>query len=317
MTIHHSQIRKAERLGFTLTEVDDGVKAFWPKRAVSVHAASPADAFNQMDAVMAIYEQFPDVRMEVMIDNPRLVTLSVDGKRMKSDFHTPHAFLGFIHEGAEFALEIGDAPVMEVSEDYVPDHVERLNGIAANGAIAYHEGTPAGDCPYSSEDDEDDDEYDEDDDEYGNFVRWNDEWDEAADEATDEEPGGSVVSESYRAKYAELGHPTHCGDWLANLLNELCLTKAGTDLDRFEAICEANGVGLGKYNRTTAGWQGRLRMTGRNLLAKRVYLAGGVVKTPIEGAEDEYRAPSDWMDGQRFKMPKSQQAKPVPGPDAE
>jgi hypothetical protein len=70
-------------------------------------------------------------------------------------------------------------------------------------------------------------------------------------------------------------------------------------LPRFEAIMAANGVDLSKYNRTTNGWQGRLRMTGRNILAGRVFAAGGVVLTPIEGAEAQYTLSSDWMASRR------------------
>jgi len=96
-----------------------------------------------------------------------------------------------------------------------------------------------------------------------------------------------------------MGHPTTCGDELANLLNNLCLTKSGIDMPRFEAICMANGVDLSKYNRTTNGWQGRLRMTGRNILAGKVFAAGGVVLPPIEGAEPQYQLSSDWMASRR------------------
>jgi len=173
------------------------------------------------------------------------------------------------------------------------------NGVALDGAIAYKEGTPAGDNPFSTETDSDE--------EYERAAAWDEAWDAAADEAGEEEgsKGGSVVGEKYRAKYAEAGHPTHCGDWLAELLNNLCLTKKDTDLGRFEAICAANGVDTSKYKRDGVGWQGRIRMTGRNLLAKKVYLADGVVLTPIEGAEPQYKAPAEWMAMQRFKMPKS------------
>jgi len=182
-----------------------------------------------------------------------------------------------------------------------------------DGGAAYKAGFGATDCPFGE----------------GtiDFIKWNDEWDAAADEATEgdeeapepaeeepeEEPTEkSVVKAEYRARYAEMGHPTTCGDELANLLNNLCLTKAGIDLPRFEHIMEANGVDLSKYNRTTNGWQGRLRMTGRNVLAGKVFANGGVVKTvvergegdmafrlPLEGAEAEYKLSSDWMASRR------------------
>lgn len=163
--------------------------------------------------------------------------------------------------------------------------VERINNIPTNGGIAYREGILAGDCPYLEED-------------RWNFDRWNNEWDEAADDHEahkDDKPKvGSVVTNRYRALYSESGHPTHCGDALALMLNTLCSNKAGTNLEIFEAICAANGVDLSKYNRTTKGWQGRLRMTGRNLLAKRVAENGGVVKLP-EWVGGEQKLDEEWV----------------------
>jgi hypothetical protein len=182
-----------------------------------------------------------------------------------------------------------------------------------DGAAAYRGGFMAADCPFPEGTEE--------------FDVWNEEWDNAAELAQAEskseeagvevdedaaEDGGeegdegaekSVVKAEYRARYAEAGHPAHCGDELAILINNLCLAKAGFDIPRFEAICEANGVDLNKYNRTTNGWQGRLRMTGRNVLAGKVFAAGGVVKTPVEGAEAEYRMSEEWMANRRKPRP--------------
>lgn len=170
--------------------------------------------------------------------------------------------------------------------------------VPGNGAEAWRIGVPASANPYEEGDDR--------------WEAWHEEWDAAADEAAEkleeteaeseegEEPAEkSVVKAEYRARYAEAGHPSHCGDELAILINNLCLTKAGIDMARFEAICEANGVDLTKYNRTTKGWQGRLRMTGRNILSGKVFAAGGVVRTPIEGAEPEYKMSGEWMAGRR------------------
>jgi len=185
--------------------------------------------------------------------------------------------------------------------------------VSENGALAHSAGFMAADCPFPEGTEE--------------FDRWNEEWDAEAERVTGEtmkenddgqggeeagvevdedadEDGGegdveeaekSVVKAEYRARYAEAGHPAHCGDELAILINNLCLAKAGFDIPRFEAICAANGVDLSKYNRTTNGWQGRLRMTGRNVLAGKVFAAGGVVKTPLEGAEPEYKMSEEWM----------------------
>jgi len=172
--------------------------------------------------------------------------------------------------------------------------------VPEDGGEAYAAGFTAGDCPF----------------EEGTelFDVWNEQFDAAADAwsenaestaATMEAEGEreaverSVVKPEYRARYAEAGHPTHCGDELAILLNNLCLTNKGIDMDRFEALCMANGVDLSKYNRTTRGWQGRLRMTGRNIMAGRVFAAGGVVKAGIEGTEAEYRMSAEWMASRR------------------
>jgi hypothetical protein len=159
----------------------------------------------------------------------------------------------------------------------------RINGIPTNGDLAYKEGWFAGDCPYMEEDND--------------FQRWNDEWDAAADEHENEKPPkiGSVVTNRYRAVYSESGHPTHCGDELALLLNSLCSNKAGTNISLFESICAANHVDLSKYNRTTKGWQGRLRMTGRNLLAKRVAANGGRLYMPEGMQPDSYQLDTDWV----------------------
>jgi hypothetical protein len=91
-----------------------------------------------------------------------------------------------------------------------------------------------------------------------------------------------------------MGHPTHCGDAMATLLNSLCVNKAGTNLEMFEQICAANGVDLSKYNRTTRGWQGRLRMTGRNLLAKRVLANNCTLLMPEGWSPEYYRFDKDW-----------------------
>lgn len=169
------------------------------------------------------------------------------------------------------------------------EETKRLNGIPANGGIAHDEGYFAGECPYLEGD--------------SDFDRWNEEWDAAADKAIELEMAakearhkvGSVVTNRYRAMYSEMGHPTHCGDALANLLNSICVNKAGTNIAIFERICEVNNVDLSKYNRTGKGWQGRLRMTGRNLLAKRVLANQGRLAMPDEMGGEPYQLDEDWM----------------------
>jgi len=165
-----------------------------------------------------------------------------------------------------------------------------INGIPTDGAIAYKEGFMAGDCPYMEEDDLD-------------FNRWNAEWDAAADIHEEEvtqsakpKGPGSIITGRYRANYSEAGHPTHCGDELAQLLNQICSNKAGTNIGLFEAICAANGVDLSKYNRTTKGWQGRLRMTGRNLLARKVRDNGGVLLMPNGMIPEFHKLSQEWIE---------------------
>lgn len=119
-------------------------------------------------------------------------------------------------------------------------------------------------------------------------------------EEEDDRPG-SVVSATYRARYAELGHPTTCGDWLARVLDGICKNKEGTSLDLFELICEANGVSLAKYNRTTNGWQGRLRMTGRNLLGKVVFHNGEMKMPDTIGGGEPIPVPAEWRTGTKYK----------------
>lgn len=123
-----------------------------------------------------------------------------------------------------------------------------------------------------------------------------------ADEDEDERTG-SVVPDVFKKRYAEAGHPGHCGDWLALQLNGLCQTMDGkktiTDLDRLEAIANANGVAPARVDRlgtATNGWQGRYRMTVRNMLAK-VVADKGFLFIP-EGCgvkkDEERKAPKDW-----------------------
>lgn len=310
MTLHHSQVKKAEKMGVQLSEGEgDTIVAFWPKRAVKITGASGSDAIAQMQAAIAISES-TEYRIVPDAAEPRLVHIQDnDGGQLVGGPMAPVAAHKLLFGGEhEFAtpIELTDLPPMEGGgDDSDPQDtpqqpstekpVERINGIATNGAVAHKEGTPAGDNPYNSEDE----------DQYEDFVRWDEEWDNAADEATDEEGKGTgtVVAEKYRAKYAEAGHPTHCGDWLAETLNEICLNKGGTNLELFEEICQMNGVDTSKYKRSGVGWQGRIRMTGRNLVAKKVFQRGGILILPETLNGGSMRAPGEWMDQQRYKKP--------------
>ena len=327
MTIHHSQLKKAEKIGVILSEEKDidKVRAYWPKRSVAVYGNSAADALSQMQAAIAIATGDEYTIRTDVADSRLISVINADGDVLRGSPMPPvaaHKMLFTNKDKVEWVTPDDDQSEEDTEAEDTPvaekkDEVARINGVATNGRIAHAEGTPAGDCPYSSEDEE----------QYADFERWNAEWDEAADEATEEEgKGGSVVKEKYRAKYAELGHPTHCGDWLAELLNNLVLGKKETDLERFETICSMNGVDTSKYKRSGVGWQGRIRMTGRNLLAKRVFQNGGVLKAiDMDGHAVEYKAPGDWMDSQRYKRaPKpaldsqgGDPSKPYDTPDAQ
>lgn len=124
---------------------------------------------------------------------------------------------------------------------------------------------------------------------------------EADDEG--EEGGGSVVPAKYKQMYAERGDATTCGDWLALTINGLCHVLDGkkkvTDYDRLETIATANGVDVERVDRlgtATNGWQGRYRMTVRNMLTPLV-AAKGFLFVP-EGcgvkSDTEKKAPKEW-----------------------
>lgn len=127
---------------------------------------------------------------------------------------------------------------------------------------------------------------------------------EEGDEA-DDRPG-SVVAGSFKAKYREraltmarkpkdvpmkaLKRSTN--DWLAIELARRTLDeKAVLSVSAFEAILDANGVKHAHWNRTTKGWQGRLRMTGR-LALQRVVAEHGELALP-DGAA--IPAPKNWI----------------------
>lgn len=139
------------------------------------------------------------------------------------------------------------------------------------------------------------------------------------EDADEEEERGSVVPAKYKALYAEAGHPTHCGDWLAETLNRFCRVVDGetgketTDLDALETIANANGVAPERYGKlgiATNGWQGRYRMTIRNMLTPRCAEKGFIFipsDASDDGADKELKAPEAWA---REHAPKVK-AKPV------
>lgn len=141
----------------------------------------------------------------------------------------------------------------------------------------------------------------------------------------DDEAAGSVVPSKYKAIYAAAGHPTHCGDWLADLLQRYCRVtdaqtgKETTDIDRLETIANVNDVGPARYGKlgvATNGWQGRFRMTVRNMLVPRVATKGFIlIPDGVADGDQEHTAPDEWR-ASRMPKVKAPKAAGVAKPDA-
>ena len=297
MTIHHATLAKANKAGMVLsddpktfvefngkTAPKDTVRAHYPKYNLIAYGIGAPAAFEQMAAT---------VRIKTHDDSRIIVRNEYDPFEIAVFNHdrTLAPYRGYaIPTDAYNAIAILDQSKKPWLTTKVPD----------NGAEAHKQGFTADDNPFRG--DEDDDASTE------KADAWDAEFDEAIE--ADEEPedaGGSVVKEVYRIRYAEAGHPNHCGDWMAQTHNNFVIGKAQTDLDVFERICNENGVSLAKYKREGNGWQGRLRMTGRNLLSRVVYANDGLLKLPaglVEGTT-ELRAPSEWMAEQNYKVKKN------------
>lgn len=146
---------------------------------------------------------------------------------------------------------------------------------------------------------------------------------EVASAGDGDEEGVSVVPDKYKVRYTEAGHPTHCGDWLAETLNSLCRVKNEkgkevTDIERLETIASANSVEPGRYGKLgvmTNGWQGRFRMTVRNMLAPLIATKGFLFVPDGEGVEGdkEIAAPPEWRAAHTPKPKKVVQKDPGAG----
>lgn len=116
----------------------------------------------------------------------------------------------------------------------------------------------------------------------------------------------SVVNASYKVKYRDRALSMHrkpkdvsvkalkrsTSDWLAIELARRTLDeKQHLVVAAFEAILDANDVSHRHWNRTTKGWQGRLRMTGR-LALQRVVAECGELALP-DGST--IPAPKNWI----------------------
>ena len=108
----------------------------------------------------------------------------------------------------------------------------------------------------------------------------------AAEAEVDEEAKlpNSVVAPKYKDVYLAnaraLGIPGKAAkrsnwDWLAQQIAAQCLDeKHKLKVDEFLALLAANGVDHSKWTNRNKGWEGRLRMTGRVALQKKVANAG-------------------------------------------
>jgi hypothetical protein len=135
---------------------------------------------------------------------------------------------------------------------------------------------------------------------------------DAAHEIDEEERVGSVVSEKYRARYAEAGHPNTCGDWLADVLDGICKNKEGFNLELFAVICNANDIDMSKYKTEKASDRGRYRMTGRNKLSRIVWLTGELKMPDTINGGESYRAPQEWRAEVQAKYKYKKPAEPAP-----
>lgn len=123
----------------------------------------------------------------------------------------------------------------------------------------------------------------------------------------DEEDGehGSVVPSKYKMLYAERGDPNNCGDWLAEVLKGLVRVnnehgREVTDIDRLETIANSNGVAPDRCDvlgTATRGWQGRYRMSCRNMMAPLVAAKGFLFVPDGAGVDGdrEIKAPDAWI----------------------
>lgn len=137
------------------------------------------------------------------------------------------------------------------------------------------------------------------------------------DEDEEDQNTGSVVDASYKRQYAEDGHPGNNGDWLNQQFALLKLVtiegkKTRTDVQALNTVFADNGVisedhAFGRAFHGTSprtnGWEGRFRMSGGNMLRKRVADAGYLV-----AFGEKHKAPADFVGRYRTK-PKVKKAK--------
>lgn len=125
-----------------------------------------------------------------------------------------------------------------------------------------------------------------------------------------------VVAPKYKQRYADGGHPEHCGDWLAyqlegafatSSINEKGKAVEAFDVEAFTGCLTDNGIALeGKWAALPTsgqpGWQGRYRMNGRQKLERQVAACGELV---LHGETIE--VPEEALEVLRAKHPKAYQ----------
>lgn len=263
--IHHTQRQKAEKIGVQLEESGQFIRAYWPMRNIAVFGVDARWAIEQMEAAQRLIRYAEDRGSELTIrtsfDQPTMVHLVIDGAEPTIEKNAPMVWW---NQAASlvFADEEAKGP-----KPYSAS-IEPMVAIKVVGP----NGEPL---------DED--------------------AEQLLAQDTEEEvlPARSVVKPKYRAIYAEAGHPAHCGDEMAEKLNNLVNNGKGTNIEFFQMILTANEIDMSKYKTTGNGWQGRYRMTGRNVLSRKVYANGGVLKLP---SGETLQMSGDWMSLQRFKV---------------
>lgn len=121
---------------------------------------------------------------------------------------------------------------------------------------------------------------------------------EEAEAEEDPQPSGDVVKPEYRARYTENGSGGRgCNDWMMQLLDEMIGTGKHLNVEAMDRLAQLNNINLDKYSRTSRGWQGRLRMTFRNILARKVWKEGFL----INFNEEKVNADPQWVAEQKYK----------------
>ena len=297
--IHPSIRAKADKLGLIgednpkqlalgVTSKGDVVQFHWPSKNVYAFGVGAKAAMAEMEAIMAIARMDVDWRILNVARDPFLIEL-----------FSPDRSRTFIRGGATPQDTLAELNGKDGEREWLSTTVPE------DGAEAFKQGFVAGDNPYR----ESGEPFDGGDNEEA--ADWDAAFDEAADaaqaeaDAEEDRVTGSVVKETYRLRYAEAGHPNHCGDWLADTLNNLVLGKSATDMVNLEALFDVNGISTAKYKHEGNGWQGRIRMTGRNLLARKLYVTGFLhipeSLLPMTGGTTPLRVPAEWIETRPYK----------------